>query len=440
MRIRSLKINGFRAFGGENHFDLDGDIVLVVGVNGQGKTSLFDAVLWALTGEISRLRNRGSIVSLYSDSGEALVSLTISPNQGQDIIVTRRSDGHEDRLLVQEGSDSYRGEEAEYELIRRLWPEGMTANDPRSALRVALERGVYLQQDALTDFLTADSDSERFNAVSEIMGIGLVTEFQAALESSRRSWSRATNQMRPPVEEIGQRRIRIEGLLKEFSDAVPLVATNLNDWTSWWAQVEHLSVSNILTPRVDSPDAHNAVDMAMAELRTIRLSRQRRGERLRELENDVREMPSAPLEMDQLYQAAEGSNIALETARKNLAEAESTVSEIRRHQAESRFAQDELRVLAEVAIRHLGELCPICQQTYEREVTRERLNSLIDSASNIQATLANTPDLAQLAVEVQEKESEAAMAASALQNAQRQAWVRGGNTGKSSIRLIGTRN
>ena len=126
----------------------------------------------SLTGDIPRLNNRGSIVSLYSNSGEAQVKIVLSSLDRGDILVTRRSDGLNDRLLLQQEDESFRGEDAERELIRRLWPEGMAANNPRSAMRVALERGVYLQQDMLTDFLTADSDNERFNAVSEIMGAG----------------------------------------------------------------------------------------------------------------------------------------------------------------------------------------------------------------------------------------------------------------------------
>ena len=77
MRIKSVDISGFRAFSGDHRFDLDGDIVLVIGVNGQGKTSLFDAIHWAITGEIFRIGHPESVVSLYSPSGEARVHVTL---------------------------------------------------------------------------------------------------------------------------------------------------------------------------------------------------------------------------------------------------------------------------------------------------------------------------------------------------------------------------
>ena len=172
MQIKSVDISGFRAFSGRNRFDLDGDIVLVTGVNGQGKTSLFDAIHWAITGEIARLNQPKSVVSLYSPSGEARVHVTLSSDDGRLIEVTRHSDGEKDSLLVSEDSETFRGEDAEYQLLRRLWPDGLSASESPAVLRSALERGVYLQQDVLTDFLTADTEQDRFNAISELIGAG----------------------------------------------------------------------------------------------------------------------------------------------------------------------------------------------------------------------------------------------------------------------------
>ncbi len=66
MRLTRLSLNGFRGFPSPESFDLDADAVVVVGVNGQGKTSLFDGVLWALTGRIPRLGDDARLVSMYS--------------------------------------------------------------------------------------------------------------------------------------------------------------------------------------------------------------------------------------------------------------------------------------------------------------------------------------------------------------------------------------
>ena len=180
-----MEISGFRAFSGTARFDLNGDIVIVAAANGQGKTSLFDAIHWGITGELSRLERRDSIVSLYSASGEARVEVAMASEDGRSLVVTRRSDGLRDSLQVKDGDAVFRGPEAEHELLRRLWPSGLVATDSKAALRSALERGVYLQQDVLTGFLTADTDQQRFNAISELIGAGRATELQDALERSR---------------------------------------------------------------------------------------------------------------------------------------------------------------------------------------------------------------------------------------------------------------
>ena len=215
MRIKSLEISGFRAFSGRHQFDLDGDIVLVVGVNGQGKTSLFDAIHWTITGELSRLNRPDSVVSLYSSSGEARVHITLVSEDGRLLDVTRHSDGEKDSLLVSEGDELFRGDDAEHELVRRLWPDGLAASDSRTALRSALERGVYLQQDVLTEFLSADTDQDRFRAISELIGAGRTTELQAALDRSRRAWSGFTNKRISEMEEIEK---RLSGLERQLLD------------------------------------------------------------------------------------------------------------------------------------------------------------------------------------------------------------------------------
>ena len=424
MRVKSLDIAGFRAFNGGVHLDLDGDVVLVVGANGQGKTSLFDAILWAFTGEISRLENPESIVSLYSDSGEAQVDITIASDDGRDLALTRRHDGRRSTLHLNDGDESFRGEEAEYRLIRRLWPEGLGASEPREALRVALERGVYLQQDVLTGFLTADTESERFNAIAGIMGAGLVTELQTSLENSRRGWSRATNQLRAEIAETEERRSGLEFQLREMAETTPAAVVNQYEWSSWWAQAVGQGVSELSVPGVDSSDAHAAIDSAMSQLRAIRLSRERRGDDLRGLLEIVRELTPPQSNMAELVQAVEESRAALSAAREVLAEAEVGVSEIRRRQVETRSTQEELRVLAEVALRHLQELCPVCQQTYDRETTRERLNALINSSTSLVDTSDAMPDLSGLAADVQARETQVSAAELALRDAQRQDRIR----------------
>jgi DNA repair exonuclease SbcCD ATPase subunit len=103
MRLKSITIEGFRAFGRLVTIDLDADVILLQGANGLGKTSLLDAILWSLSGTISRFRQRGSPISVYAREGRARVELTLV-DETDEIVVLRATDGQDDfvRLRVRD--------------------------------------------------------------------------------------------------------------------------------------------------------------------------------------------------------------------------------------------------------------------------------------------------------------------------------------------------
>ena len=434
MRVVSVELSGFRAFRNNERFDLNGDVVLVVGANGQGKTSLFDAIFWAVTGEISRLKNPDSIVSLYSASGEAAVELTVALDDGRILVVTRRSDGQKARLLVRDGISAFRGEDAEYELMRRLLPDGPNANEsPLATLRSAFERGVYLQQDVLTGFLTGDTDQERFNAISELIGVGLATELQIALENSRRAWSRATNQMASALTSQVEQLRRLRYQLLESTEAASAKGFSAEEWAAWWSEARHLGVSGSVSSVIGAPEFNASIDAAMAELRAIRTSRERRGARLRELATNLQELPPKALNLDELHRAANESALALEAARESLAQTEHRLKEFQRRETETRSERQELSTLAEIALRHLGELCPVCQQTYDTESTRRRLESLRSSTSGAVGPSIVMPDLVGATQRYEAIENQASITASALKDALHQEQLR--MQGQENVRI-----
>jgi len=418
VRIKSVGISGFRAFSGSHQIDLDGDIVLVIGVNGQGKTSLFDAIHWAITGEISRLGRPESVVSLYSSSGEARVNVTLVSDDNQVLEVIRHSDGEKVGLLVNSGGETFRGGDAQYELLRCLWPDGLAASESGPALQSALERGVYLQQDVLTGFLTADTDQDRFRAISELIGAGRTTDFQEALERSRRSWSRTTTQRTSEMEDREERLGRLERQLQDLAGARSLTPTSQVEWSAWWTRARNLGVSSVEMPGVGTSDAPRVIDAAMAELRALRLASERRGDHLRQLALMLQDLPPEVGNLDVLRKETDEATQALELARKTLAEAEQEAAEVRRQQLVAHSQQEDLRVLAEVALRHLGQHCPVCQQTYDIDSTRERLSRLREAVQPSSSPI-NDLSLIGLMKHLQAMEERASSAAMALQAAQR---------------------
>ena len=425
MRIKSLDISGFRAFSGRTELDLDGDIVLVVGVNGQGKTSLFDAILWAITGSLSRLSRPDSVVSLYSPSGEARVSVSLASEDGRILEVTRHSDGENGSLLVSDIGETFRGEDAEYELLRRLWPDALSASEARVALRSALERGVYLQQDVITAFLSADTDQERFRAIGELIGAGRTTELQVALERSRRSWSRVTGQITKEMKPKEDRLSRLEALLHDMEGTGSPEPPSRDEWADWWDEARRLGVSVAEVPRTDSSDAQSFIDLAMADLRALRLSLGRRGDRLRDLALMLQELPAAA-DIDAIQTEATEASQTLEEARQSLTSAERENAEARRRQLGIRSEREELRDLAEIALRHLGEQCPVCRQTYDEESTRERLESMLLFVTQPEDAPGSQVELAGLVEHLHAMEERDSVVAEALRDAQRQELVRVG--------------
>ena len=96
IRLKSISIQGFRAYRKRHQFDLSGDVTVLYGPNGFGKTSFFDAVDFAATGEIGRLKARlpstrfaKAATHLDGNPKDSVVSLSFTSN-GSNHTVTRR--------------------------------------------------------------------------------------------------------------------------------------------------------------------------------------------------------------------------------------------------------------------------------------------------------------------------------------------------------------
>src|ERR1035441_2429237 len=164
MRLLSVELSGFRGFPRQQEFDLDADAIVVVGSNGNGKTSLFDGILWALSGRVPRLGNEdASLLSLYSETGQARASLRFKEeSSGREFTVTRSFDGKESRVALETPAGTFQGPSAEGHLIDLIWPDAAAASDPRKALASVLTRSVYLEQDLIRQFVEAATTEERF--------------------------------------------------------------------------------------------------------------------------------------------------------------------------------------------------------------------------------------------------------------------------------------
>ncbi|MEA2634311.1 MAG: repair protein SbcC/Rad50 [Chloroflexota bacterium] len=384
MRLKSVTVQGFRAFGGSAAFDLDAEAVVIVGANGSGKTSIFDAILWALTGKVMRLGGVDApVLSMWSESGEASVQLVLGGNGGEALEVSRAYDGVRSRMTLTVGEQQVPEALANGTLIQHLWPVGLNNADASEAIAVALTRAVYLQQDNVRDFIDADSDEDRFRAISELIGAGAVTQLQAALERSRNQWTRATTTMNQDLPTQQERVQVLETELERLVSSRPEGEVSERDWREWIAACLDAGVSGREVPAWTSTAAATVADEVMRELGAVQKQLERREVELQSLSAEQSRLTLQPtMDLAELTATVGRLTEQVDASRKDLLLLRQQAAEQARLETLRADHQDDLKRLAAIAIRHLDERCPVCAQEYDHEATRNRLEALISSSQS----------------------------------------------------------
>lgn len=112
MRLKRVRLSGFKTFADRAEFDIDGGVVAVVGPNGCGKSNLVDAILWGLgEGNARHLRAQTSHDVIFSGStkrkgvGFAEVSLLFDNEDG--VLPIESSEVSVSRRLTRSGDSEY---------------------------------------------------------------------------------------------------------------------------------------------------------------------------------------------------------------------------------------------------------------------------------------------------------------------------------------------
>lgn len=389
MRIKGISIAGFGGVSDEISIDLDADVVIVVGANGYGKTTICNAISWVLSGKSPGSRGPRN---LYSRAGTTTVELE-ADFDGTDVMITRSLENPDEvdvkklrwPLRVSAGEEVLRGADAEVWLRQHL--AGTETNEDFSALAESFVDSIYLQQESLREFLTGRQDTERFDAVASMVGAGRLREFADQLQSHKRAWVRAVNQLDATLNadrtKVGDLEQSIKVLAGEISKAnAPEVQAR---WHTWLSDIQYLAL--------DEMPPTQEMELSELALSTIRSGLIRARSNVEQQESVLLAMQaelSVPLPEEPTEASLTAVSLEIKEASDARTAAESEVQGLRNAlaQAESSLRQTEslredLASMATILLRHVSDDCSACGQAVDQDEYRVRLEGLAAESHDV---------------------------------------------------------
>lgn len=213
MRIKQLKIRGFRGFNEEQQIDLSDPITVFEGPNGSGKTSLGEAIEWLLYGrtlkrikgeELSRREYTGCYRNIhFIGPGSPFVEAEIQDLSGKERKIRRELNPDESSILQ---------------------IDGKTVTDLREfGIETMYDRPLILQH-TLQDFIFMKPKG-RYEVLSAMLGLEPLIAFRNAVESARTEFGKKLPQKIREAE--SQRMLLLKELRLEpvFSPVAGLIET-----------------------------------------------------------------------------------------------------------------------------------------------------------------------------------------------------------------------
>lgn len=380
MRLSSLRITGFTGVSDSIEVDLDANVIVLQASNGFGKSTLCNAIAWALTG----VHPRGADPrSLYSRSGETHVSLTLSDgSHGWTIqrLVTNPGETKVDDLKLSvtlTGPDlRLKGAQAEAWLVDRLLPGAGVSESDMAAMSGLMTDSYFLQQETLREFLVSRSDTDRFSALSRMVGAGSLTDLVKGFESAKGAWARATTaaekDLAPLREQLDAKAAALEALEAELA---ALSASDLGARVQdWLAEAGELlgrdtqdAAVGLLEMQALVPELRHIVNTAVADIEALLAA----AAELQSGQEDLAE-PALAFSVAEMEVLVEQVRLA----RQGLSDVETQLEATRAAAVRGASVRQELAAMAELALRHVSDHCPACGQSVVADDLRQRLQGL----------------------------------------------------------------
>src|SRR5258708_6661164 len=368
-----LTIEGFRGFNEPTNLDLNASAIVLTGPNGSGKTSVFDAILWLLTGKLERLRELRTherdewIINQYWTKSQARVSADL--RIGMERISIDRSGGRRKSILrLTEGQIELEAERAERRLEELFVPAG------RISLEDLLTTSGLLQQDLMERFVTENA-GERFRLLNQLLGLNILSGFQTATQEHAKSKKEIAESARETYLSRRQDRLALETGIVEIErqqQLLPPVDSALGTYLGTLARHQ-----GDVTVTVDLRANPGEVARVLAELKRLRRV-------LSELEDGLTSIRSQVTEsIAQQRVLVEEATKALSEARTYLDQSQSEQKDAYERLATAERRSQDISQLAARAIPMLTNTCPVCGQDITHLDVATHLNQLAGDVAEL---------------------------------------------------------
>ncbi|MFL5767153.1 MAG: AAA family ATPase, partial [Actinomycetota bacterium] len=447
MRPVRLEMKGFTAFRDAQTIEFeDLDLFAISGPTGSGKTSILDAMTYALYGWIERV---GRQASLFVSQGQPRLSVKLEFAVGGDrYLVTRATpaSGQTKILLERWNGDGWQqaGEGAD-----RVNAVNAMIEDALGLDYDSFTRTVLLPQGKFAQFLSGDA-KERRNILTELLGLGLFERLQkragelkrsAEAEANAKETVLASEYAGVTAEAVGEASRQVEQLAER--DAMLAHAEEAVRELAQRGADAQRSVEELRSVATDAQRAVSTAGSVAASLEEVegaiahaeaaakaagkeRSAREKEAEKARAALAKAEKDSGTAAELGRLRAKAEG----VEDARAQLEEAEADLKEAERAEPAARKALDaaeqalslatadaDASLVAVASARddlhaaqhadmaaalrsevHAGEDCPVCGQEIER-LPRTRRAPTLEKAKSAMAKADATAERGNQALE-----------------------------------------
>ena len=233
MKITSLALQAFRGFNNQAIFCLENaDIIILYGPNGHGKSSIYDAIEWVLTGGIHRFdeasnerRRTRFIRNLHADTSvKSFVKLGVILSDKRRFTIERectasttdRTDYGKYILKIFDESNQLYKESEEAEATLKKWLINDEWLSKIGSPTTMLSLTHILAQEKISEFLKGMQERDRYNALSILFGTDHFDKYREGFRNTRNTLNAQLEGLKIQIEERTSARNKLRGEVNQL--------------------------------------------------------------------------------------------------------------------------------------------------------------------------------------------------------------------------------